>query len=354
MTTLLTTLISVKYWGIEIAIINGGQFLFSFFILIISISGYYKYKYHYISMFVKYYKYLFWFVTFFLLYQIIMRTAYMPLSFSEHQNFRKIGYFYQYSSLFIEPRGMAQFYLISFYVYFFMSRDRLKFIVSIIGVLLTASLGGILTLFVTLIFYSISKFYKFTSNKLNLKVLLLVLIGIPSLVFFINTSTGDLVLQRLDFIKKNLTGVSISNVLDNAYKLNHVDYYGQNSSEFEKIYGFKGGSSTVSVLSEASYLVHIIKTKPLFGEGSANRSRLLSLNAFVDFVTRLGLILSFIWIYLFYKEFRVTIKKDGLIFIMFIILFSSVDGALPKPQFWFLLAVLIIFNYKRLINDEIK
>lgn len=274
------------------------------------------------------------------IYQLVARQILPDFSFSDFQSFRSFGWITQATSIYREPRGLVQFATVIFFcaLNFKLPVNRVFWLLSsFLLIFFSFSLGGYFTLLIIIFVYSLKG-----RNK-ALKILLssIVLISLMSI-----PEVNARVIELFSLFSEG----ALTNMFENAYKLNHVGYYSQYSKEFTEIYGFSGNSSVVSVFSEISYLLHVTRTNFLTGFGLGISERYTSLNVFVDIYSRVGLLgLCIIMIY-FFRMF----KTHRLQIIVFLIFWGAIDGALSKPQIWFPLALIYAsYSYcerKKMIN----
>lgn len=316
-------------------IIRSTQFFLSFslFISIVYFSDKYTGKKK------EYFDYLFKslikIIVLFALLQFVIRIIDPSLILSEYQNYRTLfGLLKQVSSFFYEPRGLAQFLLVSLFCILFLGLKikKIWLYLIILTTVLTFSLGAIIVLFV------ITSLFMLRDIK-PIKLVQSSVITIFLFTAFILSPPGEFISKRIQGVADNMGAVPIMVILENSYKLNHVDFYHQYSDQFEKDYGFHGGSETVSIFAEISYFYLTLKNKTFFGSGLVDQSRYVSLNAIVDFFSRFGLVGTLLFIYIF--GWNKGVKFSLIIFLIF---FSALDGALAKPQVWFLLGVLYYYN----------
>jgi hypothetical protein len=260
------------------------------------------------------------------LYQIVMRQVLPGFSFSDFQSFRSFGWITQATSIYREPRGLVQVATVIFFcaLNFKLPINRGFWLISsFFLILFSFSLGGYFTLLVVIFVYSLA------GNNKVIKILffLLVLVSLTSI-----PEVNARIMELFSLVSNG----ALMNMVDHAYKLNHVDYYSQYSQEFSDIYGFSGNSSVVSIFSEISYFLHVTKINFLTGFGLGTSERYTSLNLFVDIYSRIGLLgLCFLIVY-FFRMF----KTHRMQIILFLIFWGAIDGALSKPQVWFPLALI--------------
>lgn len=260
------------------------------------------------------------------LYQIVMRQVLPDFSFSDFQSFRSFGWITQATSIYREPRGLVQVATVIFFcaLNFKLPINRGFWLISsFFLILFSFSLGGYFTLLVVIFVYSLGGNNKVTKILFFLLVLVS-LISIPEV--------NARVMELFSLVSEG----ALMNMVENAYKLNHIDYYSQYSQEFSDIYGFSGNSSVVSIFSEISYLLHVTKINFLTGFGLGTSERYTSLNLFVDIYSRIGLLGLCFLIVCFFRMF----KTHRMQIILFLIFWGSIDGALSKPQVWFPLALI--------------
>lgn len=317
------------------------QFVLSFLLFISIVYFSEKYSGKQKTFFSRYFKVLLKFVIVFGFIQFIIRIVNPDLILSQYQNYRTLfGGVKQVSSFFYEPRGYAQFLVVTLYCMLFLGLRMSRFwlVAVIISIFLTFSLGAIIVFFVVIALYTLQDISPVQFLKTGL-------ITITLFTLFLFSPPGDFIKSRVLGVFENMESVPVKVVLENSYKLNHVDHYHQYSDQFEKDYGFHGGSETVSIFAEISFLYITLKDNTFFGAGLVDQSRYVSLNAIVDLFTRFGLIGTVLFAYIFGKNHKV--RPSLLIFLMF---FCALDGALAKPQFWFLLGVL--YYYNSLVKDK--
>lgn len=270
----------------------------------------------------------------FFLIQLVLRIFLPPFSLSDYQNFRIIsGFLPQATSFFYEPRGLAQFACTSLYVNLVILNNRYKTTVflMVIMIFFSFSLGGIITLFFVLAIFFLKRV-----NKGNYGSILFIFI--PFIILFFFLSQFSIIGDRFASLKDDTFGSFSMTVLENGYKLNHKEYYQQYSSEFESDYDIKSGSSSVSTISEVSWLYITLRDRFFFGYYLVDDLRFVSLNGIIDIVLRYGVI----GCVLFFCFFRKLVRLDFSSF-LFLFFLMSIDGALSKPLSWFLVSVVVVF-----------
>ena len=274
--------------------------------------------------------------------QAILRYIYFPLSLSEHQYFRRISKdLYASTSFFYEARGLTQFLIIFLFYFLFLYKGKnrkLGIFLSSLGIIFTFSLSGSLLLIIVFCVFLL-KNYKYL---LKLKTLMFAIVTLTTVFIFLSNSTyGNNFERRINGMVSNLFHISPVVLLENSWKLNHVDHYAQYSDEFIEKYGFHGGSETVSTVSEISYLYILFKDfNFVLGKGPSIKERYVTLNAIVDIISRIGLI-GLILIFFIIKRFS---NRNNILIFSFLVLFCFIDGSTPKPQIPFLIGILITLN----------
>ena len=302
-------------------------------------------EYFYLKKIVRIYQILTVLIIAVAVYQFFMRPLNMNFTLSDHQRYREVGAFYSSTSFFYEPRGLAQFLCVALFLGLFtniFSKSKMMLALITIGIILSFSLGGMVVLCVIYLLYFVNMLNSFRL-KWNRLLIIFPLLAVI-LTLFINSIAFDNFKKRIDFMFDNFSSLDIGYILNEGYKINHINYYNENHKDLEKVFSIKGGSETVSTVVEASYLWYILRTNFVFGRSPSIKERHVTLNFIVDLISRLGIFGLLIIALNYVSKFKYLPYKKSTFF--FIIIYSGIDGASAKPQVWFLLSMIpIAFNY---------
>ncbi len=304
----------------------------------------------YLDLYYKYLSKIFKIVVVFIPIQIILRIVYFPASLSDHQYFRSFGNgMHATTSVFYEARGLTQFLIVFLFYFLFVYQGPKKAVgvfCCIIGILSTFSLSGTILLIFLIGLYLLLKIKLFISPKYFVSVVILsiTIIGLVSNTHYVQNASN-----RMVGMYENFKNVKFIVMLENGWKLNHVDHYAQYSDEFIEQYGFHGGSESVSTVAEASYLYQLIKNFDfVLGKSPAVKERYVTLNAIVDTIARIGLVGAIILLVYVNK----LIRYNRYIILIFLSIFFAIDGATPKPQIPFLVGTMVILTHFKKKSDD--
>jgi hypothetical protein len=268
-------------------------------------------------------------------YQFTGNLMDLPFTGSEIYRGREKDNIKQVTSFFAEPAFLSLFLVASFYINSFLY-NNIKYPILIgIAMLLSQSVSGVFSLIFLVILKIVSDLInaKKISTLLKASIVLSLIIGVIinlgiSLFEDINTRISLEVLENLTFIGSNPLTTELSS------------------------------SGAVRIISEINFIIYTLKTSPIFGFGidysEESLNRFMALNGFTEIIIRLGII-GLMAFYFLYKMLLKGIKANRITFMLFSVLYFTIDGAIAKPQFWFFysLVVLGLHVNKKNNNEDI-
>ena len=287
------------------------------------------------QIFLNYFRIVLYLVLLYIPIQGILRVYFPDYSFSEHQLFRVyFGLYPAPTSFFDEARRLGQFLVVGLFVSLNFFDGKEKYILSTIistVMVLTFSLGALIGLIAVVL----ASKYISTSKKDNFYWMLLGLIIVSAAVLI--GPIRETILWRLGSLFNLIGEISFSDLLENAYLLN-LAASDITSREMDYYYGFRRGSEVLSLGSEFSYLWFILSEGDWFGRTPNVAERFVELNMFVDLFARFGILIVLFFVSIWCHAVK---YKNGLVLIFIVLLLGFIDGGAIKPQFWFLVAIVI-------------
>lgn len=231
----------------------------------------------------------------------------------------------QITSFFEEPAFLSSFLFSALFIsLFILNRIKLSFIIVVV-LILTQSVSGLFSIFILILL-----FFKERFSLKNLKLI----IGTPFLVFLIFIALSSIL--QIDIFDK-ITDRFTNEVLGN------FQYLGENPVLFTV-----GTSGGIRVLNEINYFLYVLYERPIAGFGIGydddSLNRRMALNGFVEFFFRMGLIGLIAFGFLIMNKIK-NIKGKKLILFIYTLVYFTIDGAIAKPQFWFIYSLVFLGMY---------
>jgi hypothetical protein len=243
---------------------------------------------------------------------------------------RGLGEMRQITSFFAEPAFFGIFLTTAIYYLLFISENlNYKMLILVVFcVYLGRSLSCIMSVVILFNIYYMQRFLLRGTLLYKLIYSLLILfLALSSIVFYSEiTETSTIIIRLVEevFLKTSLLG---------------------------QIPGSEKGSGAIRIFGELNYLIFTIQNSPYIGFGIDYNStsifqnfgieRKMSLNAIVELILRLGLIVFVLIICLFYSEKRKYPSKSSFAFIIYLIMFSFSDGAITKPEIYLPISIIL-------------
>ncbi len=275
-------------------------------------------------------------------YQFLMRPVSMDLALSYNQRFRRITpWFYQSTGFFYEPRFFALFLNWVLYIFLFVStnKNRLRYaFLAIILILSTVSVGGYAAMFALLGAFLARMYADAVKNlfRMNRRLFAIGLIALLVIAVAVAGLATSKFVRRFESIGESFQVVDYETLFREAYKYNYAPTAGGALLGRD----VQANSAFTSVIGEISFIMKVLRERPLFGFGINEITRIVSLNTHTEIIYRWGLVgyALFVWI---------IIKARGRIdfpFIVFFVFWFSIDGAIAKPLYWMTLGMLLAFE----------
>lgn len=253
----------------------------------------------------------------------------------------------QITSIFEEP-AFYSLYLISVLYWLLFIEDKISIIAVIVviaSVVLTRSVGGYVAAFWLLSWYIVSGYVVSVRDFLltgNFKCLGCVIFGL--VVILVTGFIFSFVTFSAEYFQSIFTRLT-SEVIINLDKLGAPP-------------SLEGSSGYLRVINEINTVVFVLLESPLFGLGidyeNSDLGREMALNGLVEIIVRWGALGFLLLGMALFMEKRRFPSKDRLAFLMFILLYFSIDGAIAKPGFWLHIGLILLLERLMFLDKHIS
>ncbi len=277
------------------------------------------------------------------IYQFVGRQFGLPFTLNDILRYReyKVGGFYQANSFFEEPAYFSQFLITMLFIqlFFFKARYVKICILIMINIIFTISVTGIASMFILIILFSISKIRinitRVVSRRIFRIGVLLITIITAIIILVVTSNVGS-------YIEKRIKNSIVSK--QTVEQLNKKQLKTGGSVEYDR-------SGYERVVNEVNVATNTLASPyGLFGYGIDYSRKLpdrkMGLNAMTEIIVRWG----FIGLFLFLVPILLLLRNSPHFryLVLFLFLYSFIDGAIAKLSFWFLLSIILILaeSYK--------